>query len=329
MALDAWELARDGPTSSITGGGAISELERRLAAYCGVRFALGLSSGTLALRTALLAVGVRSTAEVVIPAFDWPAAAAATLSLDARPVPADVGAGSLHVSAEAVERVLTPRTKAVVVTHLAGVPAETFRLRAVCKAHRLPLVEDASQALGARDCRRPVGAIGDVGIFSLGPGKLLDVGEGGALVTEDERLFQAAVRATQHPTRQLLAGGGIPPHLLGLSARLHPLAAVLGLRAFEEIDIELARRRRQALEIRSRAESIEGLVIPAEQDGVRFSWPCVPALAGAEARIRVRQAGLGAAPLGAHDISALVGRNEAPHTRDAAEFACRLFIQEK
>jgi dTDP-4-amino-4,6-dideoxygalactose transaminase len=325
-ALDAWEPRMEGPSSSLTGGGAISLLERRFADYCGVRYALALPSGTLALRAALAAVGVRPGSRVVVPALDWPAAAAAVLSLNARPVPADTTSGWFLVDPQAVEARLDRHTRAVVVTHIAGVPADLTSLRAVCDDRGIALIEDGSQALGARTEARPVGSFGAAGVFSLGPGKLVDAGEGGVLVTDRDDLYRAAVRATQHPLRQL-RGGIHPPDPLALSARIHPLAAIVGVHGLDGIEHELVRRRQVAGGVVAVASGITGVTVPAEAAGQRFAWPCVPAMVTTAGAAILANAGLGAAPLGIYDITRqLRGDSSAtPNAGEAARRACRLY----
>jgi perosamine synthetase len=325
-AFDAWERRMEGPSSSLTGGGAINLLERRFADHCGVRYALALPSGTLALRAALATVGVGPGSCVVVPALDWPAAAAAVLSLHGRPVPADTAPGSLLMDPQAVEARLDRHTRAVVVTHVAGMPADVTALRAVCDGRGIALIEDGSQALGATADGRPVGSFGAAGVFSLGAGKLVDVGEGGILVTDREEVHRAAVRATQHPLRQLRAGIH-PPDPLALSARMHPLAAIVGVHVVEGIEEELVRRRQGAGEVIALASGVAGVAVAAEAAGQRFAWPCVPAMVTTAGAAELSGVGLGAAPLGTYDITRqLCGDSGAtPNAREAVRRACRLY----
>jgi dTDP-4-amino-4,6-dideoxygalactose transaminase len=312
-ALDAWEVRGGGPTSSLTGGGAIAALERRLAAACGVRHALALPSGTLALRVAMEAVGVDAGSEVVVPALDWPAAAAAARSLGARAVAADTAPGSLLVDPAAVAARIGARTRAVVATHVAGMPADVAALRALCDPLGIAVLEDGSQALGAATPGGPVGGLGTAGVISLGPGKLVDAGEGGVLVTDDEALHRVAVAASQHPVRQLRSGIR-RPQAQALAARLHPLAAILRLAGLDDMPAELARRRAAADEVRR----LVGDVVPREAAGYRFSWSCVPALLEPAELAAVAVAGVATMPLGATPLG------EEPNARHAAACAYAL-----
>lgn len=314
VALDRWEAGGGGPTSTLTGSGAVALLEERFAQRCGTRYALALPTGTIALRIALAAAGVGSGGEVLIPALDWPAAAAAVLSLSARPRAVDTVAGSLTLDPAAVEAAVSHRTRAVVATHLAGVPTEMESILDICRAREVPVIEDASQALGAELDGRSVGSLGSAGVFSLGPGKLVDAGEGGILLTDDARLHREAVRLSQGPVRQLLAGLH-PPDLTALAARIHPLAAILALSELEGLDKELMHRREGAEEIHSRARTL-AISLVEEVPPCRFSWSCVPALVPEGREDDLASAALLSDPLGAHFIPELIGQ-EARHTPNA------------
>jgi dTDP-4-amino-4,6-dideoxygalactose transaminase len=325
-ALDRWEAAGGGPTSSLSGGGAIAELEARMAERCGVAHALAVASGTIALRAAIGAVGVEAGSEVIVPALDWPAAAAAVLSLGATPVPADCRLDSILVDPEAIRCRVGGRTRAIVVTHLAGMPVDMTRMLQVANAFGIPVVEDCSQALGAVDRGRPVGSIGTVGVFSLGPGKIVDAGEGGVLVSDDPLVYERALRATQHPARLLRAG--FAPHTdLALAARVHPAAAFLALPGLDGLDAELARRKTVADEIRERAGGC-GVRVADEEPHQRFSWPVVAATVGPEASARLRHRGLGTTAIGLSHIPSLVGDDRrVPNAARVGPRAHRLYLR--
>ena len=227
-------------TSSVLGNGAIAEIERRLPPLVGCAWGLALPSATLALRVSLQALGIESDDEVVVPALDWLATSAAVRSLGARAVPADVVLPDCTVGPDAVARSITARTRAVVVSHLGGVPADATAIAGICHRHGIPLVEDAAQAAGARLDGRPVGSFGSVAVLSFGATKLLDAGGGGMLVTGDRDLWREAVRLSQHPARQLLAGID-DPNLAVLEARIHPASAVLVAAQIDGLPSRLAR----------------------------------------------------------------------------------------
>lgn len=276
-ALAWWDEVELGPTDSVGGTGAVQFLEQRVAGYTGAAFALALPSGTASLRTALAAVRVGPGDEVIVPALDWPAAASAVRSRNAIAVPADVDAATATIAPDAVERAITPRTRAVIVTHLFGYPADTAAFRDIADAYGISVVEDCAQALGARHRDRHVGTLGDVGCFSFGPGKLINAGEGGALITSDETVFEAAVRASQHPYRQVRSGIAFPSD--GASAeRIHPIAAIVALYEFEHVGQLLAARRNNAARTRAALrDSRHYQPLPAPTFGTH-AWHLIAAL---------------------------------------------------
>jgi dTDP-4-amino-4,6-dideoxygalactose transaminase len=174
------EALRDWPQTP-AGGAPIRKIEELLSEYVGGR-ALAVGSGTVALEVALRAAGVGPGDEVVLPAYDWGAAAGAVLRCGAQPVFADVDAVRATLDPASLKARITRRTVAVVVTHWAGCPADLDAILAVARSRGLFVIEDCAQALGARYQGRPVGSFGDAAVFSFGWGKLVCAGEGGAVV---------------------------------------------------------------------------------------------------------------------------------------------------
>jgi len=136
-------------------------LERELATLCGVRWALGVASGTDALRLALMAVGVGPGDEVITPAFSFVASATTITMVGATPVFVDIDPETYALDVAAAARAITPRTRAIMPVHLYGHPAPMDRVVELARAHRLAVVEDAAQAVGGAWAERPIGAWGD------------------------------------------------------------------------------------------------------------------------------------------------------------------------
>ena len=167
-------------------GDEVVALERELADYLGVAHAVGMSSGTDALIAALMALGVGPGDEVVTPTFSFFASAGAVSRLGATPVFVDIDPLTFNVDPEAVARAITPRTKALMPVHLYGQAADMAALVAVSEQHGVPIVEDAAQAIGARQGGRAVGGFGRIGCFSFYPTKNLGAfGDGGLSTTND------------------------------------------------------------------------------------------------------------------------------------------------
>lgn len=156
--------------------------------YTGSAYCIPASTGTASLTMALEACEVGAHDEVIVPGVSWVASASAVLGINAIPVLTDVEAATGCLDPDAVERAITPRTRAITVVHLGCAVADLDRLVSIAKKHSIPLIEDCAQAHGARYAGRHVGLFGAAGTFSMQHSKLLTSGEGGAVITNDARL---------------------------------------------------------------------------------------------------------------------------------------------
>lgn len=225
--------------------------EAKFAALCGVSHAVALCNGTAALHVALLALGVSPGDEVIVPSLTYVATASAVSYCAAKPVFVDSEAATWNLDPRAVEAAVTPRTVGIVAVHLYGHPADMDALRAIAGRRGLFLLEDAAQAHGARYRGKPVGSLGDAGVFSFFGGKLVTTGEGGMIVTDDAGWAETARRLRNHgqdPARRY--------HVtqLGFNYRLTNIAAAIGLAQLERFDWHVARRRANAARYRSHLE---------------------------------------------------------------------------
>jgi dTDP-4-amino-4,6-dideoxygalactose transaminase len=189
--LDAAVLRVLGSNQFILGD-EVAAFEREFAAYCGVRHAVGVNSGTSALHLALLAAGVGPGDEVITTPMTFVATVAAILYAGATPVLVDIDPLTGNMDPDRIEEAITTRTKAVLPVHLHGCMADLDPILSLADAHRLIVIEDAAQAHGAEYKGRRAGSIGDIGCFSFYPGKNLGAcGEAGAIVTNDSSLAEA------------------------------------------------------------------------------------------------------------------------------------------
>lgn len=263
--LQALKVATDGISEAdwracLMGGGPIRALEQTVADRLGVSFALALASGTVALEVALRACQVGFGDEVILSPYDWGAAAGAVLRLGAIPVFGDIEPRSYTLDPASVLACLTRRTKAIVVTHIFGHPAEMEELSAIAHRSGCVLIEDGAQALGSSYRGRPVGALGRAACFSLGWGKVISGGEGGLLVTDDEGLYERAVFWSQHPFGQLARTGSVGPwgELAG-NGRIHPVAAAIALQHLGDLERRLAERRANCARLSRGLEGVPGI----------------------------------------------------------------------
>jgi dTDP-4-amino-4,6-dideoxygalactose transaminase len=236
--------------------------EAECAAYLGVSHAIGMGSGSDAIKLALQALGVGPDTEVVTPAFSFVASATAALELGARPVFVDVEPATLALDPDRVANAITPRTRVVLAVHLYGLPADMGPLRVLAEAHGVHLVEDAAQAFGATLGGRPVGGHGRAAAFSFYPTKnLAAYGDAGLVTTTDAALAERLRRARNHGQTQKYRHAE-----LGWTARLDELqAAILRVKLRH---LPAWTRARQAIAARYGA-GLAGLplVPPAERPG--------------------------------------------------------------
>jgi dTDP-4-amino-4,6-dideoxygalactose transaminase len=174
--------------------GEVENFEKEFAGFLGVPYAVAVSSGTGALHVALSALGVGPGQEVIVPAYMWVSVIAAVVNHGAIPVLADIDE-TFGLNPASVERQITPRTAGIILVHMSGAPTDVQEIRKGARARNLFLLEDCAQCCGGRVEGQPVGTYGDMGIFSFQLNKNMTAGEGGCVVTRDERLFQRAVAA--------------------------------------------------------------------------------------------------------------------------------------
>ncbi|MFS8085345.1 MAG: DegT/DnrJ/EryC1/StrS family aminotransferase [Acidobacteriota bacterium] len=218
-------IARVVESASFILGPEVESFEQAFAQYVGVRFCVGVNSGTAALQLALLASGLGAGDEVILPANTFFATAEAVSTAGARPVLVDSDRASYTIDVSKIEAAINSRTRAIIPVHLYGQPADLDPIFEIAKRHNLLVIEDAAQAHGAEYKARRVGALGHTGCFSFYPGKNLGAyGEAGALVTNDEEVARRARLLRDHGSDQKYR------HVVvGYNFRLEAIqAAVLG-----------------------------------------------------------------------------------------------------
>ena len=174
----------------ISGGPFVDQFEKNIRDFAGTRFACAASNGTAALHLAYLALGIGAGSEVIVPGFAYLGAANVALLCGARPVFAEVDSATWCLTADAVARVLTPRTKAVVAIHTYGNMCDMDSLNAMLSARNIPIIEDSAEAFGSSYKDQLAGASSALGTYSFHATKTITTGEGGMVVTNDENLFE-------------------------------------------------------------------------------------------------------------------------------------------
>jgi perosamine synthetase len=258
-------------TPDLSLGPKLGEFEEKFAAYIGAPHAVALSSGTAGLQLALQALGIGEGDEVILPSFAFVAVANTVLHVRATPVFADIDPVTLNLTADSIGRAITPRTRAIVLVHTFGCPADVDPILELAREHNLHVIEDACEAIGAERHGRKAGTFGAAGVFSFYPNKAITTGEGGMLVTGDPALART-IRALRNQGRR--DGDGWLEHALaGYNYRLPDINCALGIAQLERIESILARREAVAKQYAEALSGCPNIFLPEmHAPGGRISW---------------------------------------------------------
>jgi perosamine synthetase len=245
-------------------GPELANFEAALAEYHAVPHAVAVSSGTAGLHLALLTLGIGEGDEVIVPSFAFIAVANAVLQVRATPVFAEIDPLTLNLAPTAVEHAISPRTRALLLVHTFGVPADMDSLQSIALSHSLFLIEDACESVGAQfgDASRRVGSFGHLAVLGFYPNKQLTTGEGGAVLAHDPT-HDARLRSLRNQGRSS-AAEWLDHAEPGYNYRLSEMACALGRVQLGRIDEMLALRQTAAHRYDKllRAIAIPGLEIP-------------------------------------------------------------------
>lgn len=223
----------------ISGGEYVDRLEQQFATRFGVSHALTAANGTASLHMAYLALGIQPGDELVLPGFAFLAAANVALHMQAKPIFAEVDSDTWCVTAEQIEKCITPRTRAIVPVHTYGNVCEMDDINAVAEHAGIPVIEDAAEALASRYKGKPAGTMSAIGSFSFQATKTITTGEGGMVVTNRPALHDRMALYRSHGMRRKRHYWHEMP---GYNFRLTNLQAALGCAQFEELDSIIAAR---------------------------------------------------------------------------------------
>ena len=229
-------------SSAFIKGPQVTAFQEHLATYTGAKHVIGVGNGTDALQIALMALGLKPGDEVITPTFTFIATAEVVALLGLTPVVVDVDWETMNISVEGIKRAITPKTKAIVPVHLFGQCANMEAILLIAKAHKLYVVEDACQAIGAKYKGRQAGTMGDIGCTSFFPSKNLGCyGDGGALFTNDDALAEKIRAIANH-------GCFVRYHhdYVGVNSRLDSIQAAILDAKLPHLDEYIANRRRAA-----------------------------------------------------------------------------------
>ncbi len=258
-------------TSTLSIGPRLEAFEASIAERAGVRFAVGMNSGTSTLHTAVIAAGIKAGDEVITTPFSFVASANAAQFVGAQPVFADIDEQSFNLIPESIEEKITPKTRAILPVHVFGRPCNMPAIMALAEKHGLVVIEDACEALGASVAGRAAGSYGLAGTFAFYPNKQITTGEGGMLVTNDENVARTA-RSLRNQGRAEMSTW-LDHERLGYNYRMSEINAALGVVQMERLDEILAARAQVASWYQDHLKDIPSVIVPAPPEpGVELSW---------------------------------------------------------
>lgn len=212
--------------------------EQEFAEFCGTKYAVATNSGTASLLIGLLSLGIGSGDEVLVPGYTYVASISAIIHARATPVLVEIDE-SLNMSPHDMESKITDKTKAILVVHMLGNPADMDSILRIAKKHNLKVVEDGCQAAGASYRDKRVGSIGDVGAFSLNRYKNIAAGDGGVVVTNNEEIYNRlfAIHDQGHTPNRI--GKDATGSLIGLNFKMNELTGAVALAQLRKLDTML------------------------------------------------------------------------------------------
>ena len=244
-------------------GPEVAEFEKRFAAMHGCKHGIGVVNGTVSLRIALLAAGIRAEDEVIVPTYTFFSTASAVVEANAVPVFVDIDLKTFNLDPKAVAAAITPRTRAIIPVHFAGQPADMQAIMALARKHKLIVIEDAAHAHGASYRNQPAGSIGHLASFSFQSSKNLTSGEGGLLTTNDDKL--AAACRSIHNCGRIPTGIWYEHHVISGNYRLGEFQGAVLNAQLDRLETQTQTRNRNGQYLASRLAQLPG-VHPQKRD---------------------------------------------------------------
>ncbi|MGD9691931.1 MAG: DegT/DnrJ/EryC1/StrS family aminotransferase [Phycisphaerales bacterium] len=256
-------------------GPVVEEFESQVARATGRRHAVACSSGTAGLHMIMLSLGIGPGDEVITTPFSFIASSNCILFVGATPVFVDIDPVSLNMDPKAVEAAITPRTRAIVAVEAFGNPTHMDEYRRIAARHEITLIEDSCEGLGTTWRDRPVGAFGRAGVFGFYPNKQITTGEGGMVVTDDDRLADLC-RSLRNQGRAInptgSTGAWLAHERLGYNFRLPEINAALGCAQMARLSEIVTLRQRVADRYLRRLMDHHDIILPTICEETRMSW---------------------------------------------------------
>jgi dTDP-4-amino-4,6-dideoxygalactose transaminase len=248
------------------GGPKVREFEASLAKYLGAKHVVAVNSGTSALYASLMACGIEYGDEVLVPSFTFLATANAVLMTGAKPVFVDIGK-DYNMDPDDLKKRISKGCKAVIPVHLYGYPAKMDEIAEIAEKNDFAIIEDACQSLGATFHGKQTGTLGKAGCFSFYPSKVITCGEGGAVATNDDEVYDKLLMVRNHGMVH-----GYDSKVMGANLRMPEIEASIARIQLSKLSSFLETRRRNAKALTDLLADGDGYELPEEQDGLLSNW---------------------------------------------------------
>lgn len=240
----------------------VKEFEQKMSNITGRKYGIAVSNGTAALEVAAQALGISEGDEVIMPAFTIISCAMAVTKLRAIPILVDSDIHTWNMNVDEIESKITPRTKAIMIVHIYGLPVEVDRVLALAQKYDLKVIEDAAEMHGQTYKGKPCGSFGDISTFSFYPNKHITTGEGGMVLTDDENLAERCRMLRNLCFRKDVR---YVHDEISDNYRFTNLQAAVGLAQLERLDEFVMRKRAMGKYYTERLKDIEGLILPIDR----------------------------------------------------------------
>ncbi|MCY7786549.1 UDP-4-amino-4,6-dideoxy-N-acetyl-beta-L-altrosamine transaminase [Bacillus inaquosorum] len=263
----------------LTTGPTIDLFEQKVAEYAGSSYAVAFSSGTAALHAACFAAGISQGDEVITTPITFAASANCILYMGAKPVFADIDPLTYNIDPDSIEKLITPKTKAIIPVDFTGQPVNHDRIQKIAKANNLIVIEDAAHALGASYKGEKIGSISDMTMFSFHPVKHITTGEGGMITTNNKTYYEKLLQFRSHgitrDPKKLTQDHGswyYEMHFLGFNYRMTDIQAALGISQLKKVDDFIETRNHLARIYNEKLKTISHIHLPSQDAASTSSW---------------------------------------------------------
>ncbi|MFA6569610.1 MAG: DegT/DnrJ/EryC1/StrS family aminotransferase [Bacteroidota bacterium] len=246
------------------------EFEKKISQYVGCKYACAVSNGTCGLHLAVRAVGLKEGDEVITSPFSFISSSNCLIYEKVKPVFVDIENATCNIDHERIEKAITAKTRAILVVHIFGQPANMSEILKIAKKHKLRIIEDACESLGSRYKNKMSGTFGDIGVYAFYPNKQMTTGEGGMIVTNSKNIVRLCSSMRNQGRDE--EGNWLLHERLGYNYRMDEMSASLGITQLRKIDWMINQKRRIAAIYEKELSGIGSIITPKIGLNRTHSW---------------------------------------------------------